>query len=63
VTEERMIQLAGCEYVFEFTMGLRQWYPMTIPTDAVLDNETDGFVIVRSTGAKLISPTTSHVSH
>jgi hypothetical protein len=56
VTEERMIQIAGCNYIYEFTMGVRTWSPINPGISlSKVDPHEAGFVIVRSTGAKLIS--------
>jgi hypothetical protein len=57
VTEERMIQLAGCEYVFEFTLQQREWHP-TNPRNVAGRNvgeDEPGYCIIRCAGAKIIS--------
>jgi hypothetical protein len=58
-----MIQLAGCDYIFEFTLGQREWFPKEWPTDGVIRDDTPGFAIIRSTGAKLISTGMSKIPH
>lgn len=63
VTEERMIQLAGCDYIFEFALGQREWFPKEWPTDGVIHDDTPGYTIIRSTGAKLISTGISQIAH
>lgn len=57
VTEERMIQLAGCDYIFEFTLGQRRWAALNDQdlVGGAISNDTDGFVVIRSTSAKMIS--------
>lgn len=57
VTEERMIQLAGCDYVFEFTLNQRRWYPVD-PKAMETNNiaaDCPGYTVIRCTGAKMIS--------
>lgn len=57
VTEERMIQLAGCEYIFEFTLGTRSWQILdeAVMKSGAVNDDTPGFVIIKSNGAKMIS--------
>lgn len=55
-TEERLIQLAGTDYVFEFQVGTKSWCPITglSPTGHQRD-DTEGFVIIRSRGCHMVS--------
>lgn len=57
VTEERMIQIAGCNYVYEFTLGNKCWTPLEddVFRKGAIENSTAGFVLLNSNGAKLIS--------
>lgn len=56
VTEDRMIQLAGTDYVYEFTLGIRQWSPFDINEAATnMRDDTDGYCVIRCVGAKMIS--------
>ena len=57
VTEERMIQIAGCDYVYEFTLGNKCWTPIDpdIIKKGTISSDIQGFVIFNSNGAKLIS--------
>ena len=55
-TEERMIQIAGTNTVYEFSLGNRLWRPIN-PANIVqhIDNQEAGFVVIRSTHAHMVS--------
>lgn len=56
VTEDRMIQLAGTDYVFEFTLGIRQWHPFSmVDASQNMRDDTEGYCVIRCKGAKMIS--------
>lgn len=59
VTEERMVQLCT-GYIYEFTTGQKAWHPMMSPGGVNMRNDTPGYVIVRSTGCKLLQPASAN---
>jgi hypothetical protein len=66
VTEERMIQISGCEYVYEFTLKVRSWHPMDpeVMNGGTINDKTPGFVVIKCANAKLVSSgQQSKISH
>jgi hypothetical protein len=55
-TEEQMIQIAGCEYVYEFRVGIRSFSPLDEhinPRD--VNDDTVGFVVIRAREVQLLA--------
>jgi hypothetical protein len=58
IPEERMIQLAGCDYVFEFLLNVRSWAPFDgelAKRQGRVEDDTQGYCIIRSSQCKMIS--------